>query len=192
MNISNHHILYDGWSNGIILKEFFSAFHKQCQGVPSPEVPIKPLFKEFIRWLQNQDRTKQEQYWREYLAGFETRTELPIQGRKEEPPGAEDYSLDVEKDIKGKLDAFVENIGFPVYQATRRVLSCPGVITTSGWKEGMNVDVTRAMEYLQRHIHVFTHAGNISESQEAVSYAEKITGSLRTILLFLIGKICPN
>lgn len=88
-------------------------------------------------------------------------------------------SLKIFRDIVSEItddvgaSIFVENIGLPVYQATLRVLSCPGVITTSGWKEGMNVDVTRAMECLQRHIHVFTHAGNISESQEAVSYAEK-------------------
>jgi len=27
MIVSNHHILYDGWSNGIILREFFAAYH---------------------------------------------------------------------------------------------------------------------------------------------------------------------
>ena len=32
MIISNHHILYDGWSNGIILKEFFNAYRQLSSG----------------------------------------------------------------------------------------------------------------------------------------------------------------
>ena len=82
MIISNHHILYDGWSNGIILKEFFKAYHELCQGGQSLKLPVKPPFKEFIKWIQSQDRNKQEQFWREYLAGFETPTELPIKRRE--------------------------------------------------------------------------------------------------------------
>ena len=32
MVISNHHILYDGWSNGIILKEFFNTYRQLSTG----------------------------------------------------------------------------------------------------------------------------------------------------------------
>jgi NADPH:quinone reductase-like Zn-dependent oxidoreductase len=71
------------------------------------------------------------------------------------------------------VSIFIENIGAPVYPATLRVLGCPGVITTSGWKEGMNVDVTRAIECLQRHVHVFTHAARQSELEVCVAYAAK-------------------
>ncbi|MGE5343970.1 MAG: zinc-binding alcohol dehydrogenase family protein [Candidatus Omnitrophota bacterium] len=82
---------------------------------------------------------------------------------------------DIVKDITEDegVSIFIENIGLPVYPATLRVLGCPGVITTSGWKEGMNLDTVRALECLQRHIHVFTHAGRLSEGEEAMDYAEK-------------------
>ncbi|MCX6579422.1 MAG: amino acid adenylation domain-containing protein, partial [Candidatus Aminicenantes bacterium] len=109
MIVSNHHILYDGWSNGIILKEFFNAYLELHRGKRTLNVPAKPPFKEFVRWIQNQDRNKQEQYWREYLAGFETRTELPIKRRTEETSNAEEYSLVMKEDTKGKLDVFVKN-----------------------------------------------------------------------------------
>ncbi|HLP60477.1 MAG TPA: condensation domain-containing protein, partial [Candidatus Deferrimicrobium sp.] len=66
MVISNHHILYDGWSNGIILKEFFKAYHGIATGGYPLKFPVKPLFKEFIKWIQNCDRNKQAKYWREY------------------------------------------------------------------------------------------------------------------------------
>ena len=81
MVISNHHILYDGWSNGIILKEFFKAYHEFCKKEHSIKPPIKSRFREFIKWVQNQDIKKQEQFWREYLDGFDTPTVLPIKRR---------------------------------------------------------------------------------------------------------------
>ncbi len=88
-------------------------------------------------------------------------------------------SLKIFRDIVKELtegngvSIFIENIGTPVYPATIRVLGSPGVITTSGWKEGMNINIIRAIECLQRHIHVYTHAGRLSEGEEVISYAEK-------------------
>ncbi|MCX6582473.1 MAG: amino acid adenylation domain-containing protein, partial [Candidatus Aminicenantes bacterium] len=108
MIISNHHILFDGWSTGIILKEFFKAYHNFRSGKPSRELPVKPSFNEFIKWSQNQDKTKQQQFWREYLAGVETPTELPLKRRIEETTRAEDYSIILEEHTSSKLDIFVK------------------------------------------------------------------------------------
>ncbi|MCX6582597.1 MAG: amino acid adenylation domain-containing protein [Candidatus Aminicenantes bacterium] len=109
MVVSNHHILYDGWSNGVILKEFFNAYHELCNGGLPLNIPAKPPFKEFIRWIQSQNKNRQEKFWKEYLAGVETQTELPIKKRTEETARTEDYSIILEEDIKGKLDVFVKN-----------------------------------------------------------------------------------
>ena len=109
MVVSNHHILYDGWSNGVILKEFFNTYHELCNGGLPLNIPAKPTFNEFIRWIQSQDKNRQEKFWREYLAGVETQTELPIKKRTEETARTEDYSIILEEDIKGKLDVFVKN-----------------------------------------------------------------------------------
>ncbi|MCU0285930.1 MAG: amino acid adenylation domain-containing protein, partial [Acidobacteria bacterium] len=109
MIISNHHILYDGWSNGIILKEFFKAYHELCQGGRAIRLPVKPSFKEFIKWIQSLDKNKQEQFWRNYLAGFETASELPIKRKKAGITGADNYSIILEETIKNQLEAFVKN-----------------------------------------------------------------------------------
>ena len=71
------------------------------------------------------------------------------------------------------VSIFIENIGLPVYPATLRVLARPGIITTSGWKYGMNLDVNRALECHYRHIHVFTHAFKFSECEECIKYADQ-------------------
>jgi iturin family lipopeptide synthetase B len=83
MIISNHHILYDGWSNGIILKEFFQAYDILCQGdnlISTSKTRGK--FKEFTQWIQNQDIKRQEKFWQEYLKGFAAPKEISVKQRK--------------------------------------------------------------------------------------------------------------
>ena len=107
--IGNHHILYDGWSNGIILKEFFTAYHALCNGERSIKPPVKTPFKEFIKYIQSQDKNIQEHFWGEYLNGIDTPTVLPIKKRRGEVKCLESVSLILAKDIKDKLDVFVNN-----------------------------------------------------------------------------------
>lgn len=82
MIISNHHIIYDGWSNGIILKEFMEAYNNIFDDIQL-EKPVKNKYKEYIKWYQGQDKSKQELYWREFLNGFDTKTILPSNNKKQ-------------------------------------------------------------------------------------------------------------
>ncbi|MCP4148397.1 MAG: AMP-binding protein, partial [bacterium] len=81
MIISNHHILYDGWSNGIILEEFFNTYNNQVTGKKLVK-PGKTKFGKYVKWLQDQDHHIQKQYWLEYLSGFDTSSALTIKRRK--------------------------------------------------------------------------------------------------------------
>jgi len=80
--ISNHHILYDGWSNGIILKEFFHAYHtlRISKDFPGKELvkPVKNRFKEFVSWIKQRDIKEEEKFWRNYLGGIDTQVELAV------------------------------------------------------------------------------------------------------------------
>jgi len=80
MIISNHHIIYDGWSSGIILKELFEVYHCICSG-KEPGKTEKNKFKEFIKWRLKQDKGRQENYWREYLKNFEKQTAAAIDSK---------------------------------------------------------------------------------------------------------------
>jgi amino acid adenylation domain-containing protein len=111
--ISNHHILYDGWSNGILLREFFRAYHSldEWKGGKNQwtQPQAKNSFREFVRWILGQDKDKQRQFWEEYLAGFPGRTELPVKTGKVgtgTSTGVENHPVILEKATKDKLEIF--------------------------------------------------------------------------------------
>ncbi|WP_027403946.1 non-ribosomal peptide synthetase [Aphanizomenon flos-aquae] len=70
---SHHHILFDGWSMQIILKEVFALYEANQRGEYLRLSPIRP-YKEYIEWLQQQDIDKAKQFWQQTLKGFETST----------------------------------------------------------------------------------------------------------------------
>ena len=68
---------------------------------------------------------------------------------------------------------FVDFIGSPVFRASTRALARQGVLTTAGWKCGMDLLTNRANECIRRHIHVFTHGARRGEEIDAVRFAEE-------------------
>jgi len=70
------------------------------------------------------------------------------------------------------VSIFVDFIGLPVYRATLKALARPGVITSAGWKEGMNLPTVRALECMNWHMHVNTHYARHDEGLDAVAFAE--------------------
>jgi NADPH:quinone reductase-like Zn-dependent oxidoreductase len=70
------------------------------------------------------------------------------------------------------VSIFVDLIGLPVFIATVKALGRRGVVTTAGWKLGMKTSVIRAIECINRHIHVYTHYARYSQGLAAVRFAE--------------------
>ncbi|UCH96966.1 MAG: amino acid adenylation domain-containing protein, partial [Candidatus Aminicenantes bacterium] len=107
MIISNHHILYDGWSNGILLKEFFSTYNDLLKGKELVK-PVKTKFKEFINWSRGGSVDQQEKFWKSYLKEFVPPTNSPIKPRRKEIAHTGDYQFSFAADIKDKIEGFVK------------------------------------------------------------------------------------
>ncbi|KZL47817.1 non-ribosomal peptide synthetase [Nodularia spumigena CENA596] len=80
---SHHHILFDGWSMQIVLKEVFALYEANQRGEHLRLSPVRP-YKEYIEWLQQQDIEKAKQFWQQTLKGFETPTLI---GNREQRTG---------------------------------------------------------------------------------------------------------
>jgi tyrocidine synthetase-3 len=109
MILSNHHILYDGWSNGIILREFFRAYNDSYRGKDLLKIPAKTKFKEYVKWIQAQDSSRQKKYWNDYLTGIDTGTIFFIKKRKGEGvQGIENYQFTFSEEMGERLQVFVK------------------------------------------------------------------------------------
>lgn len=67
---SYHHILLDGWCFGLVVQELFAIYHALLHDIPYRLEPVKP-YKEYIHWLEKQDKQASLEYWTQSLAGFE-------------------------------------------------------------------------------------------------------------------------
>ena len=74
---SHHHLLLDGWSVASIFKEVFACYKAFSSGQELYLELIRP-YRDYIVWLQQQDLSKAETFWRQTLKGFTTPTQLSV------------------------------------------------------------------------------------------------------------------
>ncbi|WP_437759716.1 non-ribosomal peptide synthase/polyketide synthase [Sorangium sp. So ce1389] len=74
---SHHHLLMDGWSLPVVLKEVFSFYEAARRGEALHLPPPRP-YRDYIAWLRAQDMERAEAYWRQALRGFHAPTPLVV------------------------------------------------------------------------------------------------------------------
>jgi len=78
-----HHIVCDGWSLGIMLRELTELYSAYSRGAASPLAPLPVQYADFAEWqrewLQGELLEKQTAYWKTQLAGVEP-LDLPTEG----------------------------------------------------------------------------------------------------------------
>ena len=71
----SHHIVSDGWSNGILNRELASLYTAYREGRPSPLPPLAIQYADFAawqrQWLTDSELERQAAYWRDRLSGLE-------------------------------------------------------------------------------------------------------------------------
>jgi iturin family lipopeptide synthetase C len=74
--ITNHHILYDGWSTGILLKELFQIYNQLAHHTNTNSTP-KIGYKIHQQNIQKKLSKNDELFWKEYLAEYELHSLFP-------------------------------------------------------------------------------------------------------------------
>ncbi|HSG38504.1 MAG TPA: amino acid adenylation domain-containing protein, partial [Thermoanaerobaculia bacterium] len=107
---SYHHLLLDGWSIGLLLREFPALYRATATGIPTQVAKRRP-FRDYVAWLRRQDMTEAEAYWRRTLAGFTTPTPLVVDrpaSRAEADPGRESRSLRIPEAETAEIKAWCQ------------------------------------------------------------------------------------
>ncbi len=83
-----HHIISDGWSMGVLVREVAALYEAFCTGKPSPLPELLMQYGDFASWqqqhLQGEQLEKQLAYWKQQLAG--TLAVLPTDRQRSPAP----------------------------------------------------------------------------------------------------------
>lgn len=108
--ITLHHVITDGWSMGILVREMTALFHAFSEGKPNPLKPLKLNYVDFANWhrtrLDEGHLEEQRSYWIRQLRNLpslELNTDRP-RPKKQTYNGAH-IDLEIEADSATKLNA---------------------------------------------------------------------------------------
>ncbi|WP_343829554.1 condensation domain-containing protein, partial [Massilia aurea] len=79
--VTQHHIISDGWSVGLLVQEFSALYTAFSQGLADPLPPLTLQYADYAvwqrQWLQGDTLRTQRAYWCEHLAGAPVLLSLP-------------------------------------------------------------------------------------------------------------------
>ncbi len=87
---SRHHLLLDGWSVSLVLREWLTTYQALLTGNPAP-LSSAPPFRNYLGWLQKQDGARAEAFWRRELGDLSQPTPLGLAQAAEGNPSDDDH-----------------------------------------------------------------------------------------------------
>ncbi|HZR34952.1 MAG TPA: hypothetical protein VFA75_06215 [Nevskia sp.] len=154
-----------GWGGGTAFAELTLAAR---QGFRTALIASEPSRLERIRkaGIVPVDRRR--------FAGLDHRRSTDPSSAGDYRQAEHDFLTAVDEVTDGqRVSIFVDHLGAAVTPATLKALARPGVITTSGWKTGMDMKTNRAVASMNWHVHVHSHYARRDDCAAAVAYAEE-------------------
>src|SRR5205085_2307427 len=79
--LTEHHLVHDGWTQGVLLRDFLAIYQAFMEGKPSPLPELPVQYADYAywqrQWLQGEILQRQIDYWQEQLAGAPSVLDLP-------------------------------------------------------------------------------------------------------------------
>jgi amino acid adenylation domain-containing protein len=119
--VTTHHIVSDGWSAGIFLRELSALYEAFLRGEPSPLAELPVQYADFAvwqrEWLQGEVLEEQLDYWKQRLGGELPVLKLPTD--RPRPPalsykGAE-QTLELSAELTGRLKSLSRSEGATLF-----------------------------------------------------------------------------
>ena len=97
--LTAHHIVWDGWSMAIVLRELFACY---TDGDDRP-LPPPPRYKNYLTWLGGQDRNAAREAWATYLSGLPGPTHVAPELPATEHVAHELLTTQLSEDVSARL-----------------------------------------------------------------------------------------
>ncbi len=104
-----HHLLLDGWSVPLIIKEFITVYETIIQDQKLPLEKPRP-YRDYIAWLQQQDLSNAQTFWSKILQGLTTPTTISRQTDRFKSPNKnyQEQHLQLSEEVTAKLKFFAK------------------------------------------------------------------------------------
>ncbi|GAA2268475.1 hypothetical protein GCM10010430_62240 [Kitasatospora cystarginea] len=113
--LTSHHILLDGWSLPLMLRELFTMY---SDGGDHALPAVRP-YRDYLRWLGGQDRERALAAWRGHLAGLEEATLLGPAGAGRETVVPEEAVVELGAELTSGLTAAARRYGLTLNTAVQ-------------------------------------------------------------------------
>jgi len=90
--ISNHHMVLDGWSTPLMLKDLARFYEAEIQNIPAQFARAFD-WKDYLAWLKQQPEEAALTYWKEHLAGVQEAGQLVLPSPASPKQGMGDLRL---------------------------------------------------------------------------------------------------
>jgi amino acid adenylation domain-containing protein len=118
---SLHHMLFDGWSVGVLLRELAADYEAFSSGRPSPLGPLAMQYGDFVRWQRHatqSDRFRaQRRYWQSQLRDLPPRLDLPTDypRRTARPTTSARFPLSLPRHLTDSLKSLAHDEGYSLF-----------------------------------------------------------------------------
>ncbi|MGW7104090.1 amino acid adenylation domain-containing protein [Streptomyces sp. NPDC054838] len=108
--MTNHHILWDGWSSAVLLRELLAGYAAATGAAPAAAVAGVP-YRDYLDWLARQDRDAAAAAWGSALAGLDEPTLLGAADPHRLDALPERISLELSRGLTERLTARARSAG---------------------------------------------------------------------------------
>ena len=106
---THHHILLDGWSVSLVFSEVMEVYLKMIKG-EFLNLPKSLPYKKYIQWINKQDQSQAEEFWKEELKGFYAPTPLAMERKDQgQEKGYGECAYQVSEELTENLQEWVRN-----------------------------------------------------------------------------------
>jgi non-ribosomal peptide synthase protein (TIGR01720 family) len=104
--LSFHHLLLDGWSIPVLLRDFLELYRAALQRRPAALPPVRP-YRDYLAWRGQADRTAGEAFWRNRLSGMSApfRLDLASGDPQSSPDTADEHRMTLSEGLTAELQA---------------------------------------------------------------------------------------
>ena len=119
--VTIHHIVADGWSMGVLIRELTDLYDAFFRGMSSPLEPLAIGYADFAlrqrEWLQGEVLQREVEYWKKQIAGAPARLDLPVDFRRPTTlsPRGRTFRFALTPVLSAQLGEFAQREGATVF-----------------------------------------------------------------------------